>query len=108
LSLEDCSKYVKTMDKSPYGVENMGSSILEMTSLKVMTDNSPWPQRAPIFGLDHGEQGDAYCGPESQEAPKVSLADSWSALLVGTNVAMSRRARKEVGFRCVVTELTQQ
>jgi formylglycine-generating enzyme required for sulfatase activity len=104
---EGCSEFYKTMDKSPFGVENMGSNVLEITSLKVTTF-SMWPHQAPVFGLDHSGQGDSYQHAGDPNDPEASLVSSGHGLPVGNGYAYSMRARKEVGFRCVVAERIQQ
>lgn len=53
-SRDDCTAYDKTMDKSPFGVENMGSSVLELTTLVVLVGKEQPVSAA--FGLDHSRQ----------------------------------------------------
>jgi len=104
--LDDCPNYVKTMDKSPFGVENMGSNVLELTSLIVEIRQGELV--SPIFGLDQSRSEDLYAPLLDNGEPRDSIVSSYGGLEYGPNVPNSRRARKEVGFRCVVAERTTQ
>lgn len=99
---DDCASYAKTMDRSPYGVGNLASNALELTSL--IAEIRRGELATPLFGLDHARENDpnnslTYSGP-----PRDSLISSYGGMPYGPRVHISRRARKEIGFRCVVTE----
>lgn len=97
-SRDDCTAYDRAMDKSPFGVENMGSSVLELTTLVVLAGKDD--AVSAVFGLDHSRQ--TLTGEFGN--PSESLVSARGPHRDG-RMSMEFRAMKHVGFRCVVSEL---
>lgn len=97
---EACSRQRASLDISPFGVENMGSSVLEITAVVIETQSGP--EETPLFGLDH-ERDTPADGPPHDE----SLVASTRGLRISDRWGMTLRALPEVGFRCALSHLPE-
>ena len=100
--VSECSLTWETMDISPFGVENMGSNVLELTSTTYVRqdDLGRNNRRCPFFGLNHMYQSDE---PDPDPPPKKGLAE-------GQGISCDERDNELlridplVGFRCATSK----
>lgn len=96
-----------TLDISPFGVENMGSNVLELTSAIYELNAAPRrSRRCPVFGLNH-----AYYNwnhpPDAGPPPQQGLVES-EGVSCDQRESSELQTNSLVGFRCATSKRSGQ